>query len=136
MLFVWIVVIFCIGLVLQDIGKWGFLSDMIGYAPLNLYTTLWWFDNFMHALGGLGAAWYVLWCATFIRPALLDRENAATVLIILILAALTIGILWEIAQFLFVELRGTYEQNLDDTVADILFDIIGGFLAALFLRYR
>lgn len=95
-----------------------------------LYWTLWWFDNYMHFLGGfvvgLASVWLVFDSGLFIRrePRVSEAVLAALIFVVVI------GVAWEV--FEYVGGIAGFEHNyVEDTISDIVFDILGATTAAL-----
>lgn len=87
-----------------------------------LYWTVWWFDIIMHVLGGLIAGLLVAHGVDGSRPKLLVSQ---------IIAAVVIGILWEIYEYKSGATFVTQGMYVIDTVSDLLCDIAGGLVAYL-----
>lgn len=86
------------------------------------YWTLWWFDILMHTLGGFAGTLFILW---FISPVTGFRSA-----FIAILALLAIGVVWEIFEYVYdIAVIGNYWQ---DTIGDLISDVVGAILACLY----
>jgi hypothetical protein len=97
------------------------------------YMQYWWYDIFMHMLGGL-AIGLLLSCII-----LLCCRNARRIKWFIILGVLAVGIAWEFFE-IYYNLTGYpigTKLYYIDTALDILDDIIGGCLAVyMFIKYR
>jgi hypothetical protein len=123
------------GIALLIVGIW--ISDFF-----DVYHTWSRFDDALHLIGGLVAAWFI--ALLFAHDIAKLPRFSATLFIIGL--TLIIGVVWEMAEFL----SGKYMQNiyplvyqyfrggdLQDTIADLSDDIIGALtLAWLWLRTR
>jgi hypothetical protein len=56
------------------------------------------------------------------------------ILAVALMAAFSIGMLWEIFQILLPAIRDASDYNGYDTVGDMIFDTMGGLGAGLFYR--
>ncbi|MEK7646119.1 MAG: hypothetical protein AAB381_00295 [Patescibacteria group bacterium] len=95
------------------------------------YMELWWYDIFMHILGGFASGLLVLIILrSFRRPVRIWQ---------VIIGALIIGLAWEYFEIYF-DLTGHpvgSDPYYFDTALDIIDDCIGGLLAAsLFTKFR
>ena len=98
------------------------------------------FDKIMHVLGGLAVGWVAM--------ALLQNDIARLPwykqLLIITSIACFVGVVWEFAEHLANGLRYSHPMiyryyhggDLTDTLGDILADIIGGALFALWALWR
>jgi hypothetical protein len=94
---------------------------------LGLFQRISWWDHPVHLAGG--AAIYALFEAWF-APRL--RLPLALRMAVGILVALGVGAGWEIGEFASDRILGSFTQSgLDDTMFDLIFDLLGGGLAAL-----
>ncbi len=89
------------------------------------YWTIWWFDIFMHVLGGLMAGLLV---AAFFKI-----ETRSKLFLLTLFGALVIGVIWEIYEYKIgmtftVSGSGNY---IWDTTSDMLADFVGGLLSYL-----
>jgi uncharacterized membrane protein YwaF len=87
-----------------------------------LYWTYPWFDIPMHVLGGVVVALGFL--TLFSRYV---RGKCKKGLLLTFAVVLTVGILWEIFEFVN-RLRGPELDYAQDTTVDLAMDIIGGFM--------
>ena len=105
------------------------LFTILHLAAVNFYFywTVWWYDIFMHVLGGfIGALIFV----SFLPEA---HQTKPIVFFVSVFAAIFIGIVWELYE-LTIGVTFTDEgKYLYDTFTDILDDIVGGLIAYLVL---
>lgn len=116
-------------LVSKTLIFWVFVSLMFIHL-IAVYFSIYWteprFDIFMHVLGGLSVALFVLALLEEIYDGMTPRLKA---LVCMIFGALIIGVLWEVYEY-FVGATFVTARNFKlDTTTDIIMDIIGGFLA-------
>jgi len=93
------------------------------------YFSLWYFDMFMHFLGGfwLGLAFVWLFKADFLNKNLIFK---------VILGVFLIGIAWEFFEIGVDEIFLKNNLNYLDIVSDIFFDLAGGFASILYLSFK
>ncbi|OGI61737.1 hypothetical protein A2645_01225 [Candidatus Nomurabacteria bacterium RIFCSPHIGHO2_01_FULL_39_9] len=91
------------------------------------YWTMPWFDNFMHFLGGF---WIVL-TLSWLREKYLFKYFNNTAIFILS-GLVIVGLSWEVFEFL-IGATSDWLANLPDTVSDLIFDMLGGLAAYLYL---
>ncbi len=107
------------------------------------YRSIPWIDipiHFWWAIAlGLVAYWIIQHFPEYID---LDKSFLFTVLVALSLSALG-GVLWEFGEFIYDTINSSYgfgaspvQLGLRDTLADILFDMLGGLAVAIFVRLR
>jgi uncharacterized membrane protein YjdF len=95
---------------------------------LYLYWTVWWFDILTHTLGGVLIA--------LLAELVLRRYGFRTTTLNILAIVFVIGIGWEVFEFMkgiSVTTPGTYAQ---DTLLDLVCDLIGGYLGILFIRNK
>ena len=109
-------------------------------AGVNFYRSLWWWDHLTHALSSsvVAAVGY-----TLVRG--LDEHSEAiylpprfTLLFVLVFVA-AFGVFWEVIEFALGGLAATLggepivtQFGLHDTMLDLAFDLVGGFLVGLY----
>lgn len=104
------------------------------------YSTLPWFDILLHFLGGFWVAG--LFFLIFNSRRLQVKNFSLTLILALSFIAL-VGVVWEFAEFTFLnslmanifkglDTRGT----LDDTIADLAFDFFGGLAFLIIYRFK
>ena len=110
----------------------------IGAIVFHLYWFFWWYDMFLHLLGGVFIALLVLWVRFFSgyikKPAIFSVRR---VFLFTLLGLLVIGIGWEV----FERLLGptwSVEGYWLDTGIDIALDIVGGVVGWFYFvkKYR
>jgi len=101
-----------------------------GWATLTAaYFYYWWLDIVMHITGGL---WVGIIAIYFIK----NKDISPFIVFWLVFGSATItGLFWEFFEFAMSHLPGEWskygfiQQGLEDTLSDILSDLIGGILA-------
>lgn len=104
---------------------------------LNLYYHLSWFDIPMHILGGFWIALFGL--ITYYHSTLVERKDRTPLFVIAFALSMTlcIGLLWELFEFgVDYSIALTSNNDLADTLGDLINDVIGGALAATFFLRR
>lgn len=102
---------------------------------LNIYDNSFVFDKCLHLFGTFG---FTLLAYALLRNTVYNGIGSKMFKFILIASVgITIGTLFEMVEFTCDTFLGTYSQKgLLDTDLDMLFNIIGSSLAALFMNYR
>lgn len=94
------------------------------------YSLIWWFDIFMHFMGGVWLGLVFVWF-------LYKRGQSVALNFHLILKAvawiLLVGIGWEVFEFYFINHLAQNGFDRFDTVSDLLLDLSGGVCAILYL---
>lgn len=115
---------FLIGLLL--VHGWALITSAYFY--------IWWLDLLLHLAGGfwVGSVGICLFRKT-------PFSKFLFFLAVVSFAAL-IGVLWELFEFITYQLWGTlgyrifFQLGLEDTLGDLLSDLVGGALAAILFR--
>jgi hypothetical protein len=110
---------------------------MVAMLELGLYQRYSRLDDVMHIAGGIAIAWFflTLWRAALASGAAGRPAPALTPLLILSLTALA-ALGWEVAEYLSDHLLGTtLQKNLDDTMSDMMYGILGGALLVVLSRW-
>lgn len=107
-----------------------------------MYST-WWFDMSLHFLGGFFVAMLMFYYLAEMKPSS-NLKNYLT-----IVGAVTfIGVVWEFAEYLgsqilidplykYVQVKAYFIGDLDDTINDLLMDILGALaFLAVFLKTK
>ena len=94
-----------------------------------LYWRFWWFDILTHFLGGLWVSISFLWLFFQFGLVNIVKNNKNYNLVVAFLAALFIGIFWEIFEYYFGLVFSDASNYIIDTATDISFDLVGGFAA-------
>ena|SRR3989344_2463617 len=104
----------------------------------NLFFLYWkfpWLDIISHFFGGfwVGGAALLIYSRTHINR--FDSKKWLHVILLALVTGLAVGVMWEIFE-VFIELTNLpNEKYFSDTVADLVFDTIGAFIAALSFLY-
>ena len=117
-----------------------FLTNMVGMI-YNMYLT-WWFDAGMHFLGGFFMAVFMWQYLGDSLPK--DKFKKALALVGVVSF---IGVVWEFAEYIasltLIEpiynnfgIRTYFIGGLDDTMSDLLMDILGAFTFVLALKRK
>jgi hypothetical protein len=94
----------------------------------SLYWTTDWADIVMHTIGG------ALLCAIVLYAYTLNTKIASASLGKVLLLVIFMGIVWEVFE-LYTGLTYLYDKGYTtDTLGDIFFDTLGGYLANLFFN--
>ncbi len=93
------------------------------------YSSLWYFDMFMHFLGGFWLGLAFLWLFKVIN---FNFKNLA----IVILGVLIIGVAWEFFEIGVDKIFLKDNLNYLDIYSDIFFDLAGGMTAFLYLSKK
>ncbi len=95
----------------------------------HLYYSTWYFDMFMHFLGGVWLGMLLIW---FFKVDSFSLRQVFKV----ILGVLVIGVAWEIFEFVFINTVAEFPFDLADTISDMLFDLSGGFVSICYFFTR
>lgn len=91
------------------------------------------FDMFMHTLGGIFLA---IWGAALLFALLKDQKPLLWI-IVLTAFVLILGFIWEVFEF---SLQGIMQletiANIPDSLSDMVFDMFGGLIGAIFVVSR
>ena len=93
------------------------------------YFSIWYFDMFMHFLGGFWVGLVFLW---FFSRESTSLEPFLQLIFKVIFAVLMVGILWEIFEISIDKIIIQNPFNALDTFSDIFFDLTGGLVAVLY----
>lgn len=103
-----------------------FIFDNLVSVPSGLYEW-WWFDIFMHLLGGLVVAWSANRFFKGEKSLSISPEWVYYLLIIGIVAL--VGIVWEVYEYFVQQITGSIIQpSIADTVADLVNDCLGALV--------
>ena len=106
-----------------------FLIDMAGNA-LNLYDTVWWWDDANHLVN-----WFLLTAAIALLLRARGMPRPALAAIAIGWAAVT-AILWELAEFVtFVQGSPEAATAYADTLGDLVLGLLGGTIAAIAIAW-
>jgi hypothetical protein len=94
------------------------------------YWTLWWFDIFMHFLGGFWIASVCLWIfySNYFRQS--SRPSRVRLFVFAVLSSIVLGLAWE--TFELVAGIILFPEYIPDSSLDMVMDTIGGVFAYLF----
>lgn len=102
------------------------------------YEKFFWFDMMTHTLGGLWTGSVAFWF--FDSDSVGKKENpldAKRIFLIILVAVVSVGILWEIFEVIVDMLTQSSMYGFIDGLSDIFFDILGAsFVAAYTIWFR
>jgi hypothetical protein len=108
---------------------------MLHYAGLQLYLywTFWWFDIFMHFLGGLWFGVVSIWFFFFsgFTGRFKSQLTARYIFTVSIVSVMIIGALWEIFEIYAGVTRFTIDYQLDTSI-DLIMDMFGAVVASIY----
>jgi hypothetical protein len=93
------------------------------------YVSLWYFDMFMHFLGGFWLGLAFIW---LLKPEFLNKATIFKVF----LGVFFIGLAWEFFEIGVDEIFLKDNLNYLDIVSDMFFDLAGGFASILYLSFK
>lgn len=96
---------------------------------LYFYYSIWYFDMFMHFLGGFWVALFFIWLSS-IKNIQLNFSSESFLKITYFV--LFIGVSWEIFEIIFNNVIAQNEFNTLDSLSDLFFDFSGAIFASLF----
>ena len=111
---------------------------------------IWWLDDILHFLGGAWVSVFAFWYFFKYPPEIKSRFprdlisglGAGWILVVgLISFAVFAGVLWEFLEFSWdyfvAEPYGVIfaQRNLQDTMSDLFFDLVGALVATFYLSY-
>ena len=110
-----------------------FIAVVNGLAnEFSWYWRIPWLDMPMHFLGGFWVGSVALW---FYSPGVFKRSFY--IYLTSLVAVIVVGTLWELFEFNIDTLTVVSGQNgMLDTSSDIMFDIIGGTVAAAYFIFK
>ena len=106
------------------------------------YWLVWWFDIFMHALGGLGLGLVLLGLGN-LRPSLSLPEKRRDLVAGVVAVVMVMSFTWELFEFttdkklgnhLVVRTPDKLQQGAADTATDLLADLAGVMLASVLFK--
>ena len=114
------------------IGGIGLIIALLHVLAINffLYWDIFWFDMFMHFLGGAWVALLGFWLLAFFNR--VEEFTIKNVIWVSIFFTLGIGILWEVFEagagvsFIGQDMWG-------DAISDLLLDVVGGLVAGFYV---
>ena len=94
------------------------------------YNSIMYFDKWMHALGGIVAAFFVAMVLFEHMKELRYRR----VVIIILLSVFIIGLAWEYYEYLIQFLiKGSRLADIPDSITDMMCDMLGGVIGTCFV---
>ena len=102
----------------------------------SLYFKIIWTDTVIHALGGFWVAGVALWfyyLSGYVKPRL---SKGVHVFLISILAAIVIGVLWEIFEVVTGATFVTRAAYVPDTIVDLIADSVGALAMAFYFLLK
>lgn len=94
-----------------------------------------WLDRPMHFAAGLWVGASALWVLVVRWHVRRDVPHKRSLIPVALLCALGVGLLWEVLEYAVDVVGGVHLWDVVDTFQDLAFDIIGGFVGALYIRY-
>lgn len=106
------------------------LLSLVNFIALKFYWyySIWYFDMFMHFFGGFCVGMALLWI--FYKD---DLDFNFSFVLKISLGVLFIGSAWEVFEIIFNNIIAGNQFDILDTVSDIVFDLLGGLCAILYL---
>ena len=96
-----------------------------------LYWKFWWLDIVSHFLGGFWVGGSVLWIYTHFYPFKNNRGEWLQIILLSVVSGFAIGMMWEIFEVLIGSTVLPNENYFSDTIADLIFDSTGAFIAGV-----
>lgn len=106
------------------------------YTPIamRLTNSLWFFDKTLHFLGGACVAYGFINIMRAWLPSAWNNQPLLIKIIFVIAVVALGGVVWEIYEFIWdVIFKTSYQPNNHDTMLDLINDLTGGVLGAIFL---
>ena len=108
----------------------GFLvvwNNVLGIGQ-GFYWSVWWWDIVSHILGGLWVGLCAAWIAAYFQKRIS--------ILACVVAALSVGVAWEIFEYLTGSGASIFMSYTADTIKDLVDDVIGGTAAGYFVSRR
>jgi hypothetical protein len=105
-----------------------FLVNTLSYK-FYWYSSMWWFDMFMHFLGGAWVALFVVW---IFKYQAIDNSKIFKIT----LGVLTVAISWEIFEFLVDGNLAKDGISVLDSISDVFLGLAGGLTAIFYSMKR
>ncbi|MDO8552127.1 MAG: hypothetical protein Q7S01_01200 [bacterium] len=96
----------------------------------DLFTTNIWYDKIMHLLGGAGACILTLWIASMLTDDTRWKILRFGLPFVGVIGAICFGLGWEGLEDYFPIITDYVIQSSGDTLADLFFDIVGGYISS------
>lgn len=112
-----------------------FLANYVA-VKLYWYNSIWYFDMFMHFVGGFWLGLVLIWLLSskfFSKN--LTFELSPKLILKIFFSVLFIGVFWEIYEILVNNIIFQIPFNTLDTLSDIFFDIAGGIFAVFYFFF-
>ncbi len=94
------------------------------------YVSIWWFDMLMHTIGGV----FVAFVCSMITFKQIESLPFRELFIVIALMVFIVGLAWEYYEYVVqYYVRGVQLASIPDSVSDLICDMIGGSLGALFV---
>lgn len=111
-----------------------FLAHILG-TVVNLYSSVWWWDLFVHCLSGVFTSYIALILLTEFK--VFNNKNKIFNVIFIICFSLSIASLWEFFEFSADKITGGDTQwvlktGVDDTMTDMLVAFLGSILFSFY----
>lgn len=87
-----------------------------------------WFDILMHFWGGF-TVFYLVNYIFYNKLSVLNKRN-----FIILLGVFIIGFSWEVYEYIVVNVWAGNNFNLNDTLFDLFFDVLGGIFSMLIIN--
>ena len=120
-------------------------SGHIASLAVGGFYKIWWADSALHFLGGFWVGLFALWFLFNFARTPLNAELFPAYILILALLSFTalMGVFWEFFEFILDKITGyksysaiILQKNLEDTLSDLLFDLLGAFASGIFLKFK
>lgn len=107
------------------------LLFLFNYIAVKLYwyNSIWYFDMFMHFLGGFWLGLIFLWLLSFKNSSV---QISWKLVYKVFLGVLLFGVLWEVFEIIFNNYIAGNPFIVLDTISDIFFDLTGGTFAVFY----
>lgn len=113
-----------------------FFINFFASFVFSWYWTIWWFDMFMHFLGGIWVSLAFLWLFYTRFVTLIGKEKTFTVFALVFFSVFAVAFLWEIFEFSIDTFITLKKQDIFDTLSDILLGLAGGMTGTLYFLYK
>lgn len=100
-------------------------------SKLHWYSSMWYFDIFMHIFGGVVLGFFSLW---FFYKDVIKYSFSRKIFLKIIFLIFIIGFAWEFYEIIVNNIFARDAFSFSDTVSDLLCDLIGGTIVFIFLK--
>lgn len=107
-------------------------AALIGGFAFDGYARIWWWDDLLHISSGvvLGLAGFVILYALYYQGKL--QASAGFIAFLIVAFAVTLGVVWEIFEFLAdLWFGASMQPSLNDTMLDLIVDMAGALVIAV-----